>query len=91
MYNEYGYFSFNFNVKQFLCDKPIGLLVGSLSAKKWVKCYFPDKSTKLAGMVGKGLRSNIFNGSKMAIHYFVFCAPFSKWRLFALSRAMLYP
>ena len=35
------------------------LLVGSLSAKKWVKCYFPDKSTKLAGMVGKGLRSNI--------------------------------
>ena len=66
-------------------------IVGSLSAKKWVKCYFPDKSTKLAGMVGKGLRSNIFNGSKMAIHYFVFYAPFSKWRLFALSRAMLSP
>ena len=53
------------------------VLVGSLSAKKWEKCYFPDKSTKLTGMVGKGLRSNIFNGSKMAFHYFVFCAPFS--------------
>ena len=66
-------------------------IVGSLSAKKWEKCYFPDKSTKLAGMVGKGLGSNIFNGSKMAFHYFVFCAPFSKWRLFALSRAILSP
>ena len=72
-------------------DVYVALLVGSLSAKKWVKCYFPDKSTKLAGMVGKGLRSNIFNGSKMAFHYFVFCAPFSKWRLFALSRAILCP
>ena len=61
-------------------------LVGSLSAKKWLV-----KSTKLAGMVGKGLRSNFFNGSKMAIHYFVFCAPFSKLRLFALSRVMLSP
>ena len=67
----------------------LGLIVGSLSAKKWVKCYFPDKSTKLAGLVGKGLRSNIFNGSRMDFHYFVFCTPFSKWRLFALSRAML--
>ena len=49
------------------------MLVGSLSAKKWAKCYFPDKSTKLAGMVMEDLRSNIFNGSKMAFHYFVFC------------------
>ena len=65
------------------------MLVGSLSAKKWVKCYFPDKSTKLAGMVGKGLRNNILNGSKMAIDYFVSYAPFSKWRLFVLPRAML--
>ena len=66
-------------------------IVGSLSAKKWVKCYVPDKSTKLAGMVGMGLRSNVFNSSKMAFHFFVFCATFSKWRLFALSRAVLSP
>ena len=64
-------------------NKNVIIIVGSLSAKKWVKCYFPDKSTKLAGMVGKGLRSNIFNGSKMTFHYFVFYALFSKWRLFA--------
>ena len=67
------------------------IIVGSLSAEKWLKCYFPDKSTKLVGLVGKGLRSNIFNGSKMAFHYFVFCAPFSKWALFAWSRAFLSP
>ena len=38
-------------VVAFLLQHPHGLIVGSLSAKKWVKCYFPDKSTKLAGMV----------------------------------------
>ena len=29
-----------------------------------------DKCIKLAGMVGKGLLSNIFNGSKISFHYF---------------------
>ena len=69
-------------------SKKIDLIVGSLSAKK---NYFLDKSTKLAGMVGKGLRSKLFNGFKRAFHCFVFCAPFSKWRPFALSRAILSP
>ena len=44
-------------------------------AQKWAKYYFLEKSTKLAGIVEKGLRRNIFNGFKMAFHYFVFCAP----------------
>ena len=55
------------------------VIVGSLSAKKTCRDGW------------EGSENQYFNGSKMAFHYFVFCAPFSKWRLFALSRAILSP
>ena len=67
------------------------VIVGSLSAKKMGKVLFSGQKYQTCRDGWEGSENQYFNGSKMAFHYFVFCAPFSKWRLFALSRAILSP